>query len=133
MTMPGRSWLKAGKLVIDSVAPVFSPEEGDLKENSFPMALQLSRQNKEKEQRIIILGDADILSNSGGIEDCARSYYSWLDYNEFPVYTPVVYAKDNIVILSPGWAAGQKIVYVWVLPGILLLLGTVLLVRRKRK
>lgn len=133
LTNPGKSWLKAGRLVTDSTAPVFSPQEGDIKETSFPMAIQMSRQLNNKEQRIIVSGDADFASNLRLIDDLVRAVYSWSTYNEFPIYTPYPYAKDNKIILSPARAATQKIIYIWVLPGLIMLTGTVLLVRRKRK
>ncbi len=133
LTQPDRTWLKAGKLVADSSAPLFSPQEGDIKEHSFPTIAQLSRQKGAREQRIVVCGDADIASSGYVNTNLVRALYSWLNYNQFPVYTPVPPARDNIVVLHPGWAAGQKIVYVWLLPGILLVTGIVLLVRRKRK
>jgi ABC-2 type transport system permease protein len=132
-TMPGKSWLKAGRLVTDSTPPVFSPQDGDIEAISFPAAVQLTRQLKGKEQRIIICGDADWGSNLRLIDDWARSVYSWVSYNETPVYTPIPYATDNKLMLSPAGAGIQKIVYPWVLPGLTLLVGAVLLIRRKRK
>ncbi|MBN9384041.1 MAG: Gldg family protein [Chitinophagaceae bacterium] len=133
MTASGKAWLKAGRLVADSVAPVFKHEEGDLNGDAFPVAVQLTRQRPSKEQRIVVYGDADIASNTGLITDLVYSIYSWLDYNEFPAYTNVPYARDNRVTITPGRAAGQKIIYIWVLPGILLVSGAVLLLRRRRK
>ena len=132
-TCPGEAWLKAGRLKVDSTAPVFSPREGDIRETSFPVGLQLSRKIKGKEQRIIVCGDADLASNLRLVGDFVSCIYSWLNYNKFPVYTPVPYAKDNKVVLSPAGAAVQKIVYIWVLPGLILIAGAVLLARRKRK
>jgi gliding motility-associated transport system permease protein/gliding motility-associatede transport system auxiliary component len=133
MTFPGQTWTIAGKLVTDSTAPVFNPQDGDVMENSFPVAIQLSRQTKGKEQRIIVCGDADMASNMRQIDYLVRSLYAWLSYNEFPVYTPLPYAKDYSIALTPSIAGIQKTVYLWVLPGLLLLTGTVLLIRRKRK
>jgi ABC-2 type transport system permease protein len=133
MTMPGKAWIKMGRLVNDSVAPAFSPQEGDIRENSFPIIALLSRQRNNKEQRIVVSGDADFASNLRLIDDYVRSIYSWLDYNQFPIYTPVPFAKDNLMTLTPGGASAQKIVYVWVFPAILLISATVLLTRRKRK
>lgn len=133
VTLPRNIWLKAGKVVTDSLPPVFNSAEGDIKENAFPVAFQLSRQRPSGEQRIIICGDADIAGNLRLISDCVRSFYSWLDDNKFPVYTLVPYAKDNILLLSPAGASAQKIIYLWVLPGALLFLGTGLLIRRKRR
>lgn len=126
-------WLKKGKLVIDSVAPVFNLQDGDVLADSFPMAIQMSRQKNNREQRIIVLGDADFASNKRLVAECVRSYYSWLNYNEYPIYTLVPYARDTLVTLSPARAYLEKIVYIWVLPALLLATGIILLTRRKRK
>lgn len=133
LTLPDKTWSKMGKLVSDSLPPVFSPEQGDFKKTSFTVALQLTRQKQKREQRIVVFGDADIASNLRLQTDLVRSVYSWLVYNRFPVYTSAVAAKDNVIVLGPRRAAIQKIIYVWVLPGILLIIATVLLVRRKRQ
>jgi ABC-2 type transport system permease protein len=133
LTLTNKTWSKMGKLVVDSVPPVFSPGQGDLKSPSFPVALRLTRQKQNREQRIVVYGDADIASNLRLQRDMVRSVYSWLVYNRFPVYTSAPAARDNIITLGPGRAAFQKIMYVWVLPGVLLIMGTVLLVRRKRQ
>jgi len=130
-------WLKQGKLVIDSVAPEFDAQEGDTRQDSFATAIQMTRQINGKEQRIVVCGDADFMANSNAMSDDpdpAEEIYSWLNYGRFPVYTVVShYPPDNKVILSPKRAAFQKAIYSWVLPGILLLLASVLLLRRKRK
>jgi ABC-2 type transport system permease protein len=133
LTQTGLTWSKMGKLVTDSVTPVFSPEEGDFKKPSLPVALQLTRQIQNREQRIVVYGDADIASNLRFQTELVRSVYSWLVYNRFPVYTRPPAAKDNVIILGSRRAAFQKVIYVWVLPGILLIMATVLLVRRKRQ
>lgn len=133
MSSPGRAWLKAGKLVIDSITPVFSPEEGDIQSTSFPTAIALSRHHNNKEQRIIIAGDADFLSNLRHGNSLFDPLYSWLSYNQFPVYTPYPRANDNVFLLSPAGASAQKILLLWVLPAVVLVAGTVILIRRKRK
>ncbi|WP_127124953.1 Gldg family protein [Pseudoflavitalea rhizosphaerae] len=133
MTMPGKTWIKAGKLVTDSATPVFSPAEGDIRERSFASSIELSRRHKNREQRIIIAGDADYLSNLRQKENIIDPLYSWLTDNRFPVYTPYPRVKDNVFILSPAGAAFQKILLLWVLPALVLLIGTVTLIRRKRK
>lgn len=131
---PGQVWLKTGKLVTDSAAPVFTPMEGDIKQDSFATGIQLTRQIKGKEQRIVVAGDADFMNNQyvgNGRNDML--IYSWLNYNQFPIFTHVRHSDNNITLISTKWAAMQKIVYIWIVPGILLVLATVLLVRRKRK
>jgi ABC-2 type transport system permease protein len=133
LTRSGKAWLKAGKLVTDSAAPVFSAEEGDIQSTSFATAIALSRQHNNKEQRIIIAGDADFLSNLRGRGNIIDPIYSWLSYNKFPVYTPYPRARDNVFLMRPAGAYFQKILFVWVLPALVLLIGTITLIRRKRK
>lgn len=129
-----RVWLKADKLVIDSTAPVFNAQAGDIRRDSFATAIQLTRQIKGKEQRIIVCGDADFMANKNAPGDAGEEMYSWLNYNRFPVYTfAPLYPPDNKVALSSQRATLQKIIYTWVLPAILLLLASTMLLRRKRK
>jgi ABC-2 type transport system permease protein len=136
MTKKGASWRKIDRLVIDSIAPVFSPASGDMKEISSPIAIQMTKQVHGKEQRMVIAGDADFLSilrvSSMGY-DFPRSLFSWLSYNQYPVYTAFPIPKDNILVMTPAWAKLEKLLYTWVIPSILLLTGIVLLTRRKRK
>lgn len=132
-TAPGKAWLKAGKLVADSTMPVFNEQEGDRREHSFPFGVQLSRTRDKNEQRIVVMGDADLCSNRSGMDDIALAPYSWLDFKENPVFTNLPYAKDNRVLLSPAKAVREKIVYVWVLPGLLMITGAIILIRRKRQ
>lgn len=132
-TLESRGWLKMGTLVVDSTAPVFSPQEGDIKAG-FPVAVQLTRKVAGKEQRIVVCSDADFASNLRRYQGYfTTSTYSWLDENRFPIYTPRRPAKDNLLLIGGKFAYALKITFVWVLPGIILLLGTVLLIRRKRK
>ncbi|NML23636.1 ABC transporter permease subunit [Pseudoflavitalea sp. G-6-1-2] len=137
MTEPGKVWQKMGKLVIDSTAPQFNAAEGDLKENSYPVAIQLTRQLNGKEQRIVVMADADIPSKirvtAGRGFTLVRSVFSWLNYNEYPLFLNFPLAKDNWMTMTPGWAKLEKLLYVWVIPSLILLLGMVLLIRRKRK
>jgi ABC-2 type transport system permease protein len=133
LASPGKSWLKAGKLVTDSTTPVFNAHDGDVMERSFPLVAAFSRKLPGKEQRIIVSGDADFASNMRLVEDWVRAQYSWLVYNEYPIYRPYPRSKDNMVTVSPKRAAIQKIIFVWIVPGMLLLAGTILLIRRKRK
>ncbi|RZS67144.1 Gldg family protein [Pseudobacter ginsenosidimutans] len=136
-TSPGKTWLKAGELIIDSTLPPLSPAEGDIRENSFVTGLQLTRKINDKDQRIVVTSDADYASNLrlGAVFNAGflMSVYSWLGHNEFPVYMTKIPAEDKLLRLSESAAKKQQIVLKWVLPGLLLLAGTILLIRRKRK
>ncbi|HEY8959014.1 Gldg family protein [Chitinophaga sp.] len=129
---PEKVWQKMGKLVADSVAPVFNASEGDISQDSFNVAIQLTRSIKGKEQRIIVCGDADLMSNLNTAQP-GEPFYSWLSYNRFPVYGTIPLPGDNKILLGGGRAAVMRVIYVWIMPGIMLLLGTVLLLRRTRK
>ena len=134
MTNPGKVWLKKGKLVKDSVPPVLNVADGDIKLESFVTTMALTREINNKEQRIIIAGDADFMSNrfnGGGY--LGRAIYSWLDNNEYPIYGPVAPPKDDLLLISSAAADTSKVVFTWIVPAILVVVGTVLLVRRKRK
>lgn len=132
-TQPGKAWLKAGKVVTDSSAPIFNVLEGDRNENTFPVCMQLTRMINQKEQRIIVTGDADLMSSLREFSVLTRSFYSWTTYNKFPVYTPVPYAKDNLYTVTVAQAGVQKTVFIWIVPALVLIAGSVILIRRKRK
>jgi ABC-2 type transport system permease protein len=128
-----QTWLKAGKLVTDSTAPVYSPQEGDIK-GAFPTAFALTRQVNNRQQRIIVCSDADFMSNlrnGGGF--LSRACYSWLNEGAFPIYTPRPDPKDNLLRITPAGVDVLKIIYIWVLPALILLAGAILLIRRKRE
>lgn len=135
VTIPGATWLRAGPVVADSTLPAFNSSEGDLKENSFSTMAQLTRQAGGKEQRIIVSGDADYASNvrTDKNASAALSAYSWLCYNQFPVYTPRPLPKDVFLRITGPTAKALQVAYIWILPGLLLLACLIVLIRRKRK
>ncbi len=136
------SWLKKGKLETDSATLSFSATDGDVR-GSFSTLLALKRKVNGKEQRIIVSGDADFLSNKGiffspfrnaqANEGFGTGIFSWFTYNQFPVDTRHVEMKDNRLTITVGGLKKLKIIYMGILPGILLLTGMVFLLRRKRK
>ncbi|RFS18755.1 ABC transporter [Chitinophaga silvatica] len=130
-------WLKKGVLVRDSVPPVLNPAEGDRKDNYYAIGLSLTRQKGNTEQRILALGDADFMSNktlgrgSGGF--FVRGLFSWLDHNQFPIYGPKDPPEDTLMLIGSTTAEIQKTFFVWIFPATVLLIGTIILIRRKRK
>lgn len=134
-TSSQKTWLKATTLVLDSVPPVFNPEEGDSKEMSFVTGIQLSRQAGNKQQRIIVCGDTDFSSNIRvDYNAFGNAFYSWMTDSAYPQYLPrLVKPRDTLLTITEPQANVFKIATLWVLPGLLLLWGTLLLIRRKRK
>lgn len=140
LTDAKKSWIKKDKLVADSAVIVYSAANGDVRQ-SVPTILSLTRKINGKEQRIVIAGDADFLSTG----ELARyntkianfifstALFSWLSYGEFPIDTSRPKAKDDRVKVTVEQVAMWKIIFVWIFPAILAIIGSVLVIRRKRK
>lgn len=134
LTDSGRTWLKMSGLVIDSTLPPMNPQEGDIKLPSFSTIVALTRNINGKEQRIAVCGDADFMSNlrySAG--PLRNALYSWMDDNRYPVYTPRRLPLDIKLTINAETAGIQKTFFIWIFPGLILVSGIVVLIRRKRK
>lgn len=108
-------------------------------------ALTLWRKNHQFEQRILLVGDADFMSNKELTRGNIRStndkglvpfIFNWLSNGEFPINVEKSKGNDNH--LNLGKEDGKtvrmlKIIYTILFPCFLLLLGGTLLVTRKRK
>ena len=140
MSDPQSSWLKKGKVVLDSAAFEFDPVAGD-QQGSFPTALMLTRKGSTKEQRIIVTADADFFSNMELNRvnmrtlnsTFAGSIFRWFSYGEFPVDASRPASKDNTTTLTKAHVMPLQILCYGIAPGILFLTGLMLLIRRKRK
>ncbi|MCX2475354.1 Gldg family protein [Pedobacter sp. MC2016-05] len=140
VTNPKSSWLKRERFLNDSAAVKFEPEKGDL-QRSFPLATSLTRKFNQKEQRIIIIGDADLMSNKELNRFNLRTanfafnigVFSWLSYGEFPISSFRPAPKDTVLLVDKDQIHLLKLIFVWIIPGLLLACGTILLLRRKRK
>lgn len=121
-------------------AVTFSAADGDVR-GPIPLALSLTRNINGKEQRIVVAGDGDFMSNSELQHNNMRTanfyfntaLFSWLSYGEFPIDTSRPDTKDNRVNVTTEGIGMLKIAYLWILPGLLLAFGSILLIRRKRK
>lgn len=134
------TWNKTGKLVLDSADIVFNPEAGDVKQ-AIPTALALTREVNGKEQRILVTGDADFLSNAElgrsypktGNADFYQGFLGWFTYGQFPIEPTWPDPIDNSMTIKGTRVTPLRWVMLGLIPAIGLLMGTVLLIRRKRK
>jgi ABC-2 type transport system permease protein len=130
--------ISAAKKVVTQ--PPLAKSTNDSKD-TYITALSLTRQINGKEQRIIISGDADLLSNSELRRNpplvinfyFSTALFSWLDYGQFPVDASRPDAKDNRVTVSTDRVYFLKIVYIYTLPGLILIFAAIFLIRRKRR
>jgi ABC-2 type transport system permease protein len=121
-------------------ALVYSPDQGDQK-GPLPVAVSLTRNINGKQQRIVVSGDADFLSNSELARqnirtsnfDFSTALFSWFSYGEFPIdgYRPP--SADKRLTLTDSGLSFLKVLLLGILPGLVLLIGAVTLIRRKRK
>jgi len=127
-------WIENGHLVVDSAAPVFSAQEGDLRKSRYVAGIKMYRTINNKEQRIVIFGDADFMSDFRGKgEALGIAAYSWALYNEYPKYTNRPLPTDSLLLIDEKSGKILYVVYLFVIPGLVLLLGTIILIRRNRK
>jgi ABC-2 type transport system permease protein len=118
----------------------FSAAEGDTR-GALPTVLSLTRKINGKEQRIVVAGDADFMSNSELNRFNMRtanfvfntSLFSWLSYGEFPIDASRPDPKDKRVTVTSDGVDRLKIFYIWILPALLVAFAAILLIRRKRK
>ena len=118
----------------------YSPAEGD-QGGPLPTVLSLTRTIHGKQQRIVVAGDADFLSNAelqrSNIQtsnfEFATAIFGWFTYGAFPTDASRPPSLDTRVTLSDRGLYLLKIFLLGILPLILLGFGTVLLIRRKRK
>lgn len=140
VTDPDLSWLKRDKFVSDSAAVKFEPERGD-ERKAFPVAVSLTRKVKGKEQRIVIAGDADFMANAELQRFNLRTanfifntgIFSWLNYGKFPINSFRNPAIDTTVLLTKDEIKPLKVWFLYIFPGILLAIGSIVLIRRKRR
>lgn len=127
-------WIEKGSMVMDSATPVYSAAEGDLKKSEYVIGLKLSRKIGNKEQRIIVAGDADFMSAYRRREPgIGVGAYSWALYNQYPIYDNFPLAEDRHLTITHKEAKLLNISLTYIGSGILLSLAIILLVRRNRK
>lgn len=124
----------------DSI-PEYQPVTGEHLGNYNAM-LSLRRLVGEKEQRIIISGDSDFLSNGGigttyNLKIAPVNYeylmgmFNWLSYGDLPVDIRRPAPVDNRFFVSSGTAEVLKIVLVWGFSLALLAVACILSIRRR--
>lgn len=124
--------------VNDSV--VLNPAAGEI-ERMYPTALALSRKIGDREQRIMILGNASCISNDGVAGErgvpvanypLVTGTFHWFSYGEAPLDVRRPSGSDVGFRLKRPDMPYVKIVFMGVIPVVLLLWGTILWIRRKR-
>ncbi len=121
--------------------PSFSPSKGEI-EGMIPTIIALSRKTGKKEQKIIVSGDADFISNAelSMNRDVSTANwpfiidsFKWLSDDEYPVdITRPEPADDKIDITAKSFSV-IKITLKWLIPSSLLLLYVLIWLKRRRQ
>lgn len=109
---------------------------------SYPTAIALTRMHNGKQQRLLVLGDADCWSNAElmasrkGINahnfSMIPNAFRWMCYGEFPVSSPRKPHRDRETSMTPMMIPTIKNIYCIGIPLFIGLIGVVVIMRRKR-
>ena len=121
----------------------FAPEKGDEEWNGQPIVLAMGRHIGGKEQKIMILGNADCLSNGELVRsrkdvksanfNLILEMFRWFTNGEYPVNTSRSYGPDNDLRMEYKDLIWVKVGFMGVLPLLLIAAGIVVWLRRREK
>lgn len=140
-----RVWNELQTIDFENELAEFNPESGERLLDSEPFYVALNRNVGDKEQRVIVLGNADMIANGElmmnrpGIN--AADYaiimesFRYLSDGEFPVYITREPGIDNELLYVDGRADRKRIKWIFnaILPGLIALCGIFVLIRRKSR
>jgi ABC-2 type transport system permease protein len=104
-----------------------------------PIVVALTRSLNGREQRVIVSGDADFMSNAEierrppPNERYFHGLFQWLSGGEFPVYTPRPDPVDVDLLMSRESIKFWSWIFKAGLPALVVLAGVILLFRRRAK
>ncbi len=118
-----------------------NPEKGEIAKASIPTAVALSRTIGDKEQKIIILGDADCISNeeiSRSRKNIPASNYSlivasfyWMSDDEVPIDVRRPPFTDNDIRVNKLGMSITKVAFMGIIPATLAFFSLFIWIRRR--
>jgi ABC-2 type transport system permease protein len=138
LTSQATGWNKKQGFDLSANEVRFEPANGDTK-GSFPTVLALQRSTGPQQQKIIICGDGDFMSNIA-LEQ-ARGYnlsfiygiFSWFTNGDFPVRLLRPAPADDALLADKKQLGRYRLLILWGIPALILAGGAILLISRKRK
>ncbi|MDY4044126.1 MAG: Gldg family protein [Marinifilaceae bacterium] len=130
-------WNELGPINFAETPVEYNPEDGEIAKD-YNLAVALSREVNGKEQRVIITGDADCISNGEFVQPRSPNNskmilasFHYLSHNEMPIDTRREKTKDTIVYLNRVGYNCLSIGFNYVLPLLFLGAGLFLWFRRR--
>ncbi|MBB6271879.1 ABC-2 type transport system permease protein [Pedobacter cryoconitis] len=137
-TNPKLCWNRIAPISSDSLSLKVKELPSD-EHGRFVTSLLMERKVNGREQRIIVASDADYLTEAMFGEDPERynSYYpawcfGYFSYGKFPANT-LKEQTDNSFKVKVADLGIQKIFLYYLIPGIIIVIASIILIRRKRK
>lgn len=138
LNSPEGSWNTLRPVNVSLSDFVFDADQGD-QMGRFPVMVALTRRINGKEQKIIVSGDSDFMSNSAGRRPRIANFplvtgmFRWFTDGKFPVNVERPVGDDNQILVSKAQLYSYKIILVWILPFLIFLSGAFLLLKRRRQ
>lgn len=137
LTSPVDGWNKAAP--IDPTAAIsYNAGAGDQK-GEFPVSVALTRTVNNRQQRILVSGDADFMSNGelnrgkrGQNEYYLQGVFRWLSGGLFPVDATRPDPKDMTLNVSRDQITVLKYICRGIIPAMIAIFGMILLFKRRR-
>ena len=108
---------------------------------AFPVVIALTRNINKKEQRILVSGDADFMSNAELLRSNIQTgnftfmmeLFRWFSFDEFPVDVYREPSTDDTILTNAGGVNLLTWFLVAVLPAIIVIAVAIMLLRRNRR
>ncbi len=138
-------WNELQVIDFENDRATFEPASGETLLDGAPFYMALDRSVGEKEQRVIVLGNADMIANGelmmsrSGVNAANYSIimesFRYLSDGEFPVYMTREPGRDNELRFIDGKADRKRIKWIFnaILPALIGLMGIAVLIRRKSR
>lgn len=138
LNSPADGWNKIEALDPTRSSVRYDASAGDEK-GVFPVTMGLTRTINNKQQRIIVAGDADFMSNGelsrgkrGENEYYMRGLFRWLNYGLFPLDVTRPDSLDMKLTVSPEQVTVLMYLCKGVIPALIAILGAIVLFKRRR-
>jgi gliding motility-associatede transport system auxiliary component len=137
-----KSWNETGHIPKVGEASDTVRQDADAGEIPGPLDLgfalsRISPRPDKKEQRVVVIGDGDFLSNSflgnGGNRELGQRVFDWLTGDDDQISVPDKSAPDRSLSLSQAALGALSVVFLAALPLVLVMSGMLIWWRRRRR
>ncbi|WP_421918611.1 Gldg family protein [Marinifilum sp.] len=115
---------------------------GQDQKESFTVALALERNKNGKQQKIVVVGDADFAADKVIMKNRRdpftantlfyKNIFRWFTAGEYPLLFEPNEGSDNKIIMSNAKEKVYKVIYIWIFPFAILFIGGFIFWRRRR-